>query len=88
MPERPRGTVTFLFTDVEGSTQLLRQLGERYGVGVGRAGIEPATLGLKVRLKCLRRIASMRKTLKQCGSGAAAITPQRIYKLRARTKRG
>src|SRR5580765_8853500 len=31
MPERPRGTVTFLFTDVERSTQLLRQLRERYG---------------------------------------------------------
>jgi len=28
----PRGTVTFLFTDVEGSTRLLRELGaERYG---------------------------------------------------------
>jgi class 3 adenylate cyclase len=27
----PTGTVTFLFTDVEGSTQLMRQLGERYG---------------------------------------------------------
>lgn len=32
MSELPRGTVTFLFTDVEGSTRLLRQLGrERYG---------------------------------------------------------
>ncbi|HYY34018.1 MAG TPA: response regulator [Gaiellaceae bacterium] len=27
----PRGTVTFLFTDIEGSTQLLKRLGERYG---------------------------------------------------------
>jgi len=26
----PEGTVTFLFTDIEGSTQLLRTLGERY----------------------------------------------------------
>ena len=26
----PSGTVTFLFTDIEGSTQLMRQLGERY----------------------------------------------------------
>ncbi len=26
----PTGTVTLLFTDVEGSTQLLRQLGDRY----------------------------------------------------------
>ena len=27
----PGGTVTFLFTDIEGSTRLLKQLGERYG---------------------------------------------------------
>ena len=27
----PRGTVTFLFTDIEGSTRLLKRLGERYG---------------------------------------------------------
>ncbi len=27
----PTGTVTMLFTDVEGSTRLLKQLGERYG---------------------------------------------------------
>jgi class 3 adenylate cyclase len=27
----PRGTVTFLFTDIEGSTELLRALGTRYG---------------------------------------------------------
>lgn len=27
---RPSGTVTLLFTDIEGSTQLLRNLGERY----------------------------------------------------------
>ena len=26
----PTGTVTFLFTDIEGSTRLLRELGERY----------------------------------------------------------
>jgi YVTN family beta-propeller protein len=29
--ELPRGTVTFLFTDIEGSTRLLKQLRERYG---------------------------------------------------------
>jgi class 3 adenylate cyclase/streptogramin lyase len=29
--ELPQGTVTFLFTDIEGSTRLLAQLGERYG---------------------------------------------------------
>ena len=31
MAQRPRGTVTFLFTDVEGSTRLLGQLRDRYG---------------------------------------------------------
>src|SRR6266536_5898031 len=31
MRDLPRGTVTFLFTDVEGSTRLLHELGERYG---------------------------------------------------------
>jgi class 3 adenylate cyclase/tetratricopeptide (TPR) repeat protein len=29
-PDRPQGTVTFLFTDIEGSTELLNRLGERY----------------------------------------------------------
>ena len=30
MAELPSGTVTLLFTDIEGSTQLLHALGERY----------------------------------------------------------
>lgn len=30
MPELPQGTVTFAFTDIEGSTALLRQLGNAY----------------------------------------------------------
>jgi hypothetical protein len=30
LPSLPTGTVTFLFTDVEGSTRILRQLGGRY----------------------------------------------------------
>ena len=30
MTELPAGTVTFLFTDIEGSTRLLHELGERY----------------------------------------------------------
>src|SRR5919201_75172 len=29
--ELPSGTVTFLFTDIEGSTSLLKQLRDRYG---------------------------------------------------------
>src|SRR3989442_277889 len=35
MAERPRGTVTFLFTDLEGSTRLLKQLRDRYGEVLG-----------------------------------------------------
>ena len=31
MSALPGGTVTFLFTDIEGSTQLLQRLGDRYG---------------------------------------------------------
>ena len=34
MPELPSGTVTFVFTDVEGSTRLLKQLRERYADGL------------------------------------------------------
>jgi predicted ATPase/class 3 adenylate cyclase len=30
LPDLPTGTVTFLFTDIEGSTQLLQELGESY----------------------------------------------------------
>ena len=30
MPELPTGTVTFLFSDIEGSTRILQRLGERY----------------------------------------------------------
>ena len=30
MPNLPTGTVTLLFTDIEGSTRLLQQLGQQY----------------------------------------------------------
>lgn len=35
MPELPSGTVTFLFTDMEGSTRLLKELGGRYSDVLG-----------------------------------------------------
>src|SRR5919205_4413438 len=35
MPALPTGTVTLLFTDIEGSTQLLRRLGEAYAGVLG-----------------------------------------------------
>ncbi len=34
MPSLPTGTVTFLFTDIEGSTRLLQQLGDRYAAAL------------------------------------------------------
>jgi predicted ATPase/class 3 adenylate cyclase/DNA-binding XRE family transcriptional regulator len=35
LPDLPSGTVTFLFTDIEGSTRLLQQLGPRYADVLG-----------------------------------------------------
>ncbi len=35
MSALPAGTVTFVFTDIEGSTELLKQLGEQYGQVLG-----------------------------------------------------
>jgi hypothetical protein len=36
VPERPTGTVTFLFSDIEGSTRLLRQLRDKYDAVLSR----------------------------------------------------
>jgi hypothetical protein len=35
MGDQPRGTVTFLFTDIAGSTELVRRLGTRYADTLG-----------------------------------------------------
>ena len=35
MTELPTGTVTFLFTDIEGSTRLLQELGDEYAAVLG-----------------------------------------------------
>jgi predicted ATPase/class 3 adenylate cyclase len=57
MRELPTGTVTFLFSDIEGSTRLLHELGRRYGdvleehrrllreAFTGRGGVEVDTQG-------------------------------------------
>jgi class 3 adenylate cyclase len=48
VPDLPSGTVTFLFTDIEGSTSLVQRLGDRYGALLGdhrrllRAAVEEA----------------------------------------------
>jgi predicted ATPase/class 3 adenylate cyclase len=46
--ELPSGLVTFMFTDIEGSTGLARRLGERYGavLGAHRAVLRSALAGL------------------------------------------
>jgi hypothetical protein len=49
MPSLPTGTVTFLFTDIEGSTYLLEQLGDRYG-HFGRGARNPIGYVTKDRL--------------------------------------
>ena len=36
MSSLPSGTITFLFTDIEGSTRLLQQLGENYSALLAR----------------------------------------------------
>jgi predicted ATPase/class 3 adenylate cyclase len=38
MPELPSGTITFLFTDIEGSTRLLQELGDAYRAVQDRHG--------------------------------------------------
>jgi predicted ATPase/class 3 adenylate cyclase len=38
MPDLPIGDVTFLFTDIEGSTKLLQRLGDRYAAVIGAHG--------------------------------------------------
>ncbi len=54
MVDLPHGTVTFLFTDIEGSTRLLKQLGDRYGVVLDGLRLADAradrVLGLERRL--------------------------------------
>jgi class 3 adenylate cyclase len=38
MPDLPSGKVTFLFTDIEGSTKLLQRLGDRYAAVIEAHG--------------------------------------------------
>ncbi len=45
MPELPSGTLTFLFTDIEGSTKLLHELGVE-GYAEALPGRESEVLGL------------------------------------------
>jgi class 3 adenylate cyclase len=49
MADQPSGAVTFLFTDIEGSTRLVKQLRERYGE-VLREHFELRDVGRRLRL--------------------------------------
>ena len=44
MADLPKGVVTFLFTDIEGSTRLVKQLRERWGDVVGEHQQSPGRL--------------------------------------------
>ncbi len=50
MASLPTGTVTFLFTDIEGSTRLLQQLGDRLYVEV----LEERLRLLGLRSRCVK----------------------------------
>jgi class 3 adenylate cyclase len=73
---RPTGTVTLLFTDIGGSTQLLRNLGERYA----------DTLAEHRRLlrKSFERNNGARSTLR----ATLSLSPSRIPATPRRTRRG
>src|SRR5262245_19825045 len=45
MRDLPSGTVTFLFTDIEGSTRLLSELGDKYADMLAEHGARLARLG-------------------------------------------
>jgi hypothetical protein len=49
MEPLPTGTVTFLFTDIEGSTELVRRLGDRKQKGCPAGMILQNWVGAEVR---------------------------------------
>src|SRR4029453_13632747 len=69
MPALPEGTVTFLFSDVEGSTSLLRQLGqERYAEVL----VEYQRL---VRESCIIAVGVPRSTRRATRSSSSSRVP-------------
>ena len=86
----PRGTVTFLLTDIEGSTGLLRQLGDGYAAVLRDVRALDAALGIQRSLKagawpedvevCVRiGIHTGRTTLSETGYvGIAVPTAARV----------
>src|SRR6266496_754764 len=77
MPGLPTGTVTFLFTDIEGSTRLLQRLGEGYRVvlerhhDLMRAAVRAAN-GHEVRTEGDAFFVVFRSPLEAVGAAVAA----------------
>lgn len=77
MPDLPTGTITFLFTDIEGSTRLLQQLGEGYRAvqechhDIMRAAIREAN-GHVVRTEGDSFFVAFRRPLDAVGAAVAA----------------
>ena len=82
MSERPRGTVTFLFTDVEGSTRLLKQLRESYGAALA----EHARLLREASPPTAARRWTRRETRSSTSSRALATPPLRPPTVSARSR--
>ena len=77
--ELPSGTVTFLFTDVEGSTRLLRELGDAYADVLGEHRRALAT--------CSRCMAEWRWTRRVMRSLSPSLGRQTLWPRRPRGRR-
>ena len=82
MADLPTGTVTFLFTDIEGSTALW----ERDPTGMGTAAAADTHTGLRVRLN--RQYAASVGLLDRCGRSTVhleniALVPTSLLPLKA-----
>jgi predicted ATPase/class 3 adenylate cyclase len=81
----PRGSVTFVFTDIEGSTRLLRQLGEGYPAVLDqhRAVLRAAWVahgGTEIKVvadACFAAFASSTDALVACSAAQDALTAAR-----------
>ena len=76
MPELPSGTVTFLFTDVEGSTKLLHELG-------ARAYAEALAEHRRVLREAFTTHGGVEVDARACCRGALDHVDQRVVLLRA-----
>ena len=74
MAEMPSGAVTFLFTDIEGATRLVKQLRERYAAGAGRPPSSTLRSAVTARSTRLARFSCC--LLVAAGGAAAAFTAQ------------